>query len=128
LAIIATIHTKIVVAVKRRKMILPGITDPMAMDVDAADDAGVDNDNGNGSENNPAMTTLVLIMITGMVRKTTPPAAMATTTKNRSETKKEWREISDKILYNQPTDRTLLIMMTLLTRSPLVFWFRSLFH
>jgi hypothetical protein len=29
-----------VVAVKRRKMILPGITDPMAMDVDAADDAG----------------------------------------------------------------------------------------
>ncbi len=35
-------------------MILPGITDPMAMDVDAADDAGVDNDNGNGSENNPA--------------------------------------------------------------------------
>ncbi len=45
-------------------MILPGITDPMAMDVDAADDAGVDNDNGNGSENNPAMTTLVLITIT----------------------------------------------------------------
>jgi hypothetical protein len=116
------------VAVKMRKMILPGITNPMAMDVDTPDDAGVDNDNGNGSENNPAMTALVLITITGMVWKTTPPAAMATTTKNRSETKKEWREISDKILYNQPTDRTLLIMMTLLTRSPLVFWLRSLFH
>jgi hypothetical protein len=113
---------KNVVAVKRRKMILPGITDPMAMDVDAADDAGVDNDNGNGSENIPAMTTLVLITITGMVWKTTLPAVMATTTKNRSETKKEWREISDKILYNQPTDRALLITMTLLTRSPLVYW------
>jgi hypothetical protein len=113
---------KNVLAVKRRKMILPGITNPMAMDVDAADDAGVDNHNGNGSENNPEMTALVLITITGMVRKTTPPAAMATTTKNRSETKKEWREISD-ILYNQPTDRTLLIMMTLLTRSPSFFGF-----
>ncbi len=61
-------------------MILPSITNPMVMDVDAADGASVDNNNGNGLENNPAMTMLVLIMIPGMVRKITPPAAMATTT------------------------------------------------